>query len=215
MMKIINWFNENEGFVLAILTAVTVFIAIKVPTHIAKEQNKIALYEKRFECYQQLKSLETFWMFVKDISTFSSSVEKRTNPVWCCQQQYFNAHSLLDDKNFQRNRLEHFFQISYANSCLATDCKMILSLKLLICADEDEKQFEQMQTALKEFISELFSMKKDETQGGDSNERLLDKRDNFVTKFEETFKLENKLEELLKIEMKKPKKMRKRKVKQK
>lgn len=215
MMKIINWFNENEGFVLAILTAVTVFIAIKVPTHIAKEQNKITLYEKRFECYQQLKSLETFWMSVKDIPTFSSSVEKQTNPVWSCQQQYFAAHSLLDDKNFQRNRLNHFFQISYANSCLATDCKMVLSLKLLTCENDDENQLEQMHTALKEFIIELFNMKKDETQGRDSNERLLAKRDIFVAKFEEALKLENKLEELLKIEMKKPKKMRKRKVKQK
>lgn len=54
-----------------------------------------------------------------------------------------------------------------------------------------------------------------ETQGGDSNERLLDKRDNFVTKFEETLKLENKLEELLKIEMKKSNKVCKRKEKQK
>lgn len=58
-------------------------------------------------------------------------------------------------------------------------------------------------------------MKKDETQGGDSNERLLDKRENFVTKFEETLKLENKLEELLKIEMKKSNKVCKRKEKQK
>lgn len=213
MIKIINWLNENEGFVSAILTTVTVCVAIIVPTCIAIKQNKIVLYEKRFECYKQLKALKAYWLFLNDIATFSTSVENGTNLIWNCQQRYFDAHNLLDDKDFQRNRFNHSHQISYARACIEGDNKMLLSLKLLVCEDDNEGGIAQTRMALEAFIYELFNYATEENKNSETDERLLHKKNDFVARFEETLKLENKLEKLLKIAIKKPKKMSKGKEK--
>ena len=45
-----------------ITTIVPILVAIAVPCLIARKQNKITLYEKRFECYQRLESLKSFFL---------------------------------------------------------------------------------------------------------------------------------------------------------
>ena len=115
-----------------ITTIVPILVAIAVPCLIARKQNKITLYEKRFECYQRLESLKSFFLYVKEISSFVSSPEQQLNPAWICQQRYFSAHALLDDKDFQNKRFDYFHRISYARSCLEEDRKMLLSLGLLV-----------------------------------------------------------------------------------
>jgi len=90
-----------------ITTIVPILVAIAVPSLIARKQNKIALYEKRFECYQRLESLKSFFLYVKEITSFVASPERQTNPIWICQQRYFSAHALLDDKDFQKNRFDY------------------------------------------------------------------------------------------------------------
>lgn len=196
---------QQENIWTILLAIIPILVAIAVPIWIANEQNKIALYEKRFECYQQLESLKAFWLSLKCITSFTSSKETQSNPVWSCQQNYFNAHALLDDKDFQRNRYDHFHQISYARSCLEADRKMLLSLKLLVGGKNTEEQLDQTQVALEAFIYALFNEEeKNITQNMDSNmafidTELLSKRDSFVAEFEKTLKLENKLEKLLRM----------------
>ena len=51
MKAFIQWCNENQGFLSAILSAVAVFAAISIPAFIARRQNKIALFEKKYEAY--------------------------------------------------------------------------------------------------------------------------------------------------------------------
>ena len=59
-----------------ITTIVPILVAIAVPCLIARKQNKITLYEKRFECYQRLESLKSFFLYVKEISSFVASPEQ-------------------------------------------------------------------------------------------------------------------------------------------
>ena len=50
-MCIVNWCNANQGFLTAVLTIITIIVAIGVPARIAQKQNKIALFEKRLSVY--------------------------------------------------------------------------------------------------------------------------------------------------------------------
>ena len=54
MKAFIQWCNENQGFLSAILSAVAVFAAISIPAFIARRQNKIALFEKKYEAYSEI-----------------------------------------------------------------------------------------------------------------------------------------------------------------
>ena len=54
MAIIIKWCNDNQGFLSAVLSLVAVFAAIGIPAFIAYRQNKIALFDKRFESYTVL-----------------------------------------------------------------------------------------------------------------------------------------------------------------
>ena len=56
--------NSIGALLLAIAPIIVAIVAIIVPAAISVKQNKIALYEKRFECYQQLESLKTFWNYL-------------------------------------------------------------------------------------------------------------------------------------------------------
>lgn len=42
------------------LSALAIIFAILIPKQIAEEQNKIALFEKRFEAYQEIKIIDDF-----------------------------------------------------------------------------------------------------------------------------------------------------------
>ena len=61
MENIIKWCNENQGFISAGLSLVAVFAAIGIPAFIAFRQNKIALFDKRFEVYLLLQKINSFY----------------------------------------------------------------------------------------------------------------------------------------------------------
>lgn len=187
-----------------ITTIVPILVAIAVPCLIARKQNKITLYEKRFECYQRLESLKSFFLYVKEISSFVASPEQQLNPAWICQQRYFSAHALLDDKDFQNKRFDYFHRISYARSCLEEDRKMLLSLGLLVGINKKDRM-DKAQDALESFISALFNEEKKLNDGKEATEssyekELLQKKDTFVSEFETILGYESRLEKKMKIE---------------
>lgn len=187
-----------------ITTIVPILVAIAVPCLVAWKQNKITLYEKRFECYQRLESLKSFFLYVKEMSSFVASPEQQTNPIWICQQRYFSAHALLDDKDFQKNRFDYFHQISYARSCLEEDRKMLLSLGLLVGINKKDRM-DRAQDALESFVSALFNEDKKVNKGKEATassyeKELLQKKDTFVSEFETILGYESRLEKKMKIE---------------
>ena len=205
MVKIIvECMCQQNNLWTIITTIVPILVAIAVPSLIARKQNKIALYEKRFECYQRLESLKSFFLYVKEITSFVASPERQTNPIWICQQRYFSAHALLDDKDFQKNRFDYFYQISYARSCLEEDRKMLLSLGLLVGINKKDRM-DKAQDALESFISALFNEDKKVNKGKEATassyeKELLQKKDTFVSAFYTILEYESKLEKKMKIE---------------
>ena len=200
--NVIDWFNQNEGFVSVILALLTILATVLIPLFIAKKQNKIALYEKRFVCYQKYESLKSFCSKIKDISTFSTSENSKVNQHWYCQQQYFSAHALLDDTEFQRDRFNPIRQYFYARSCLEEDRKMLLSLKLLVGGDELANQADKTQKALEVFLQALFEdiLTQSNYERDAFDQKVLEKKNDFVAQFEQLEKFEKELETLLKIE---------------
>lgn len=55
MGSIISWCNANSGFMSAVLSLIAVCAAVGVPAWIAHRQDKIALFEKRYELYTKIK----------------------------------------------------------------------------------------------------------------------------------------------------------------
>lgn len=60
MESIIKWCNVNQGFLSAALSLVAVLAAIGIPAFIAHRQNKIALFEKRFEVLKMINKVKQF-----------------------------------------------------------------------------------------------------------------------------------------------------------
>ena len=192
---IIEYLCDQESWWKIVLDILTIVVAILIPCRIARQQDKIALYEKRFECYQQLESLKTFWNYLNEVTSITSAAEDQTHSVWTCQQYYFNAHSLLDDEDFQRNRFKYFHQNAYARFCLEIDSKMLLSLKLLVADENEEIQIDNVKKTLELFIIALF--------GKQSEDELSVKKNQFVIEYEKLLQIENKLVDLLRIQKRK------------
>lgn len=57
-----DWVDYCAVFAPLILSAVAVLISI----HTARKQNKIALFEKRYECYSSIKKFTSFADGIKD-----------------------------------------------------------------------------------------------------------------------------------------------------
>ncbi len=189
------------SIILGIAPIVVAIAAIIAPCIIAAKQNKIALYEIRFDCYQQLESMRAFCEYLKNITTFSPSEDEQTDRVWSCQLHYFNAHSLLEDEEFQRKKYDAFYQKMYANFCLQADQKMFLSLKLLIGSNEKEVELlSKASELLCVFIKKLFRSY-DATQK-DLENKLSDldsAKSDLILAFGKIEEIEKKLEKLLKL----------------
>lgn len=171
-----------------------IIVAIWIPCRIARQQDKIALYEKRFECYQQFESLKSFWLLAQEIDSFETNTKAEHNPAWNCQQAYFSVHSLLDDRKSQKGMYDYYQQIAHARFCLEMDRKMFLSLKLLIEDGERDKQIDDVQKSLEMFISALFSRDKSDFQN------LFEKKKRFIAEYASLLKIEKKFERLLRIQ---------------
>jgi len=59
-LMITHWCNENQGFLSAILSFLAITIAISAPATIAKRQDKIALFEKRYSTLMMINKTIRF-----------------------------------------------------------------------------------------------------------------------------------------------------------
>lgn len=57
---IYEWITLVISGLSIIISTIAIFVAILIPKQIAVEQNKIALFEKRFEAYQEIKVINDF-----------------------------------------------------------------------------------------------------------------------------------------------------------
>jgi hypothetical protein len=80
MTNTIKWCNDNQGFLSVVLSLVAVFAAIGIPAFIAHRQNKIALFDRRFEVYLLLQKISSFHH-----SIILSGYEKGSHKdqMWC------------------------------------------------------------------------------------------------------------------------------------
>lgn len=69
MNEIILWCNVNEGFLSAVLSLITVVVAIGVPLYIARRQDRIALFEKRHSFLSMLIKCSSFARSINNIQT--------------------------------------------------------------------------------------------------------------------------------------------------
>lgn len=198
------------SILLSIAPIIVAIIAIVVPAIIAYKQNRIALYEKRFKCYKQFEAMKAFYVNVKAITSFNAANEKFENPTWVCQQFYFDAHSLFEDKEFQNRRLDRVYTRIYVNSCIESDREMLLSLKLLGAKKKEFEQISNAGTTLADFIKKLFEPPEKTNDNDEKNlpveaaaspyfDELLMQKEKFVVAFETIMCLENRLEKLLKM----------------
>ena len=151
-MCIIDWCNANDGFLSALLAA----LAILVPFRIAHTQNKIALFEKRLECYQKLMALRDFSNYANRFGSFELQLE--LDPVYQCQQEYLHIHGVLaDERQAQRCRVGNMSG-KYAMDCLDKDIELFTSIQLLTGAKKDTPLSE-VKSALKAFVEALFTLR--------------------------------------------------------
>lgn len=151
-MCIIDWCNENDGFLSALLAA----LAILGPFRIAHTQNKIALFEKRLECYQKLMALKSFSTFANRFDSFE--LQPELDPIYQCQQEYLYVHGVLtDEKRAQMCRVGNMSR-KYAMNCLDKDTELFTSIQMLLGVKED-KTLSKIQSALKGFVETLFISK--------------------------------------------------------
>lgn len=151
-MCIIDWCNENDGFLSALLAV----LAILVPFRVAYIQNRVALFEKRLECYQRLMALKDFSKYTSRFDSFDPQPE--IDPIYQCQQEYLYIHGVLaDERQAQRCRVGNMSG-KYAMGCLDKDIELFTSIQMLMGAKEDTPLSE-VKSALKAFVEALFTLK--------------------------------------------------------
>lgn len=148
-MCIIDWCNENDGFLSALLAA----LAILGPFRIAHTQNRIALFEKRLECYQKLMALKSFSTFANRFDSFELQPELDT--IYQCQQEYLFVHGVLaDEKRAQMCRVGNM-SWKYAMDCLDKDIELFASMQMLFGVKK-VIPFSAVESALEIFVKALF-----------------------------------------------------------
>lgn len=88
MTMIIQWCNENQGFLSAVLSLVAVLAAVGIPAFIAHRQNKITLFEKRYEVVRYIDKIILF----ADSLTDESCIDEKLGRIpqitlWIMQQR--------------------------------------------------------------------------------------------------------------------------------
>ena len=196
IQNLIEWCNQNSDFLsllVSIITVIVAVMAIYVPSKIAKRQDKIALYSKRFLCYEHFKVLKEFSEFIQKYKTFDRADDNSTDPVLQCQSKYMDAHNLLVDEEVQKYRFDPVRYNMYVLNCLEKDRYFITTTFFLLkAAKEDDLQT--LEKSLTAFVEQLFKQ---------SNEICIDKiketRDAFVSAFSKVSSMETELKKTLDI----------------
>lgn len=161
-MFLIDWCNENDGFLSTILAALAIF----GPFKIAHTQNKIALFEKRLECYQRLMALKDFSDYVSKIGPLGAQEKYQ------CKQKYLYIHGVLaDERRAEMSKIGNM-SAKYAKECLDKDSELFTSIELLIKV-KNESLLKEVNTSLQEFIKSLFDAPSSAEKAGSSRQRFV------------------------------------------
>ena len=76
-----------------IISALAVYYAVKVPKTIAKEQNKIALFEKRFETYTELNKT-FYYRVVTEVALGNYILKKETQRPYMDESEWYKEFRL-------------------------------------------------------------------------------------------------------------------------
>ena len=128
-------FNQNSDFLSVIISTVTVAVAvlaIYVPAKIAKRQDKIALYSKRFSCYRCFEMIIDFSNYTANLKSFSKENEAAEDPVNLCQCKYMDLHNLFVDEEVIKYRFDWIRRNIYIRNCLEKDRFYLTSASFLL-----------------------------------------------------------------------------------
>lgn len=150
--------NNHDWWTIAatVISAIAAVVAIFISIHIAKQQDKITLYEKRLECYLQFVGLKNFVEFMtKEENLPVGSTEN--DKIIRLQNKYMDIHNLFVDKEFQRYRFDAVRRNAYIWNCLEKDQAMLTSL-LFLSEKATESALCEVKESLLALISELFKL---------------------------------------------------------
>ena len=190
---IIGWFNENDGFVSAILSLFTVLAAVLIPVMIAIKQNKIALFEMRLKCYDNLNALIRFCSFVAEYE-LGGSIEvqgdKKIVPIGSYMNKYFETHDLVsDDKTISEMRTNPFWKDMMITKCLEQDRGAIRKGTLLSNSISLEEA-DNIGETIDSFVREIFNFEAS---------AIDDKRTDLISKIDNLKKLTDALGKKLRV----------------
>lgn len=151
-MWLIEAIDKHEGFASVILAVITALIAIFVPCFIAKRQNKIALFDKRFQKYQQFLALKEFSEIIKNIALENNQIEGH---IWTIQESYLNIHIAGVDKEYIKNRKDITYIKIVALSNLERDKELFETLPLVLKI-KDITVIKSVNESLQQFVKKLF-----------------------------------------------------------
>lgn len=142
-----------------IVSAATACVAIIISIYTAKKQNKIALYEKRLNCYLQFSELRKFVEFIAKSDNLPQNVSDKNDAgiskIQEIQDQYCRGHNLFVNQEFLRYRLDSIKRNVYIWDCLEKDQFMLTSL-LFLAKHTEEIELGNVKSALSKLIRELF-----------------------------------------------------------
>ena len=149
-----HWIAQPDGWTifLSIASVMVSVIAVIVSVCTAKKQNKIALYDKKFECYQQLQALKSFIESCEQLKEFKSA-----DDVSNCQQKYLSIHYSVLDREYLRNGV--MLRNAYAYTGIEKDRALLTSCAFLgIFKQKDLSNVTilDLMNALESFVKELF-----------------------------------------------------------
>lgn len=90
----------------AVGTIVAVFAAIRIPKKIANQQNKIALFEKRLECYTILNSLMQLSEELSDLDSYHEI--SATFSYWVSPKHKIKYYNPIDKNKMQIIKLDQY-----------------------------------------------------------------------------------------------------------
>ncbi|WKY47712.1 hypothetical protein Q5O24_15400 [Eubacteriaceae bacterium ES3] len=88
IIKAIKLCNDNQGFLSVVLSSITIFasiVAILISVNATKQQNKIALFEERYEVYQEVSIISNF------IDGYYETVVKIDSSSPVSQSQFYES----------------------------------------------------------------------------------------------------------------------------
>lgn len=174
---------------LSITSTTVAIIAVIVSIYTARTQNKIALYERRFTCYQQFSGLKAFANFIENLENPAAE----NNTILQYQQKYLDIHNLLVDEEFQKYRFDATRRNVYVWNCLEKDRYFITST-LFLLRRIDEKELEALETAITKFIEELFKSPSEM-----DIKKITETKDSFVGCFSKVRSIEAELKTTLRL----------------